>query len=206
MESAEATGFFLTSEELAVLVFLQGGECHFSEALGIAIVESEESPLFDFGFRSLLVRGLVRIDGSSVRLHPVATDLGQALVSPTDAWAVGLGYTDGSDAAAFLTVGARTIVLIPGPAGVFSTRTVAATAIEELTALVLNLADSVSAGAPAEEQWEVLAVAQRLTPQVSEPTQLVVTSRSDLNAVVDGKLVPLSTDGLESFLLESAEG
>lgn len=203
METPEQIGFFLTAEELAATAVLGGGQCEFADSLGIERIEDQEQPTFDIGFRSLLARGLVRISGDSVLLSPIVKDVGEALVDPTAAWGVGIGYEQGSEAAGFIGLAGGTLTLVPGPPGVFSVRPTEAEPIDVLIDTLQDLSASFSGADEQDGAREALAFVQQFSPNVSSTARVLVGEDGGFSIVEEDGAKPVPDEGLRSYLLKA---
>ena len=185
-EGAKPYGLPLTAEELSCLPFVMGGAFVAADAFGLAVIESEDDPVFDTGFRSLLVRGLVRLEGDDLGIVEDLAVLGRLLVDATDVWTL-LVETAGPslESFAFVRSDVASACIVPGPAGVFSYRPITTNLPREVAAL-LDLSSALEIE-PGEGGELFTAAVQRLQP--GELASVVV------KAVAPGRFVILSSDG-----------
>lgn len=173
-------GLALTVEELSSLPFLMGGECEVADRLGIARIADADDPIFDIGFRSLLVRGLLRIDGDDVELFEELRALGELLTHAEDAWTLAIETDAAIETLALIRAQERAICLLPGPIGVYSYRVVTADLPTEIAALVKLI--PASELPPLRNNVAAAAVAQRALPAGS-PVFIELDTDGQLSAL-----------------------
>lgn len=77
----ESAALPMIEEEVAALVFLAKGATALA-VTGTKGCDSPESPGFDIGFRSLMAKSLVSLDGAQVLISDGAAELAECLVDP----------------------------------------------------------------------------------------------------------------------------
>lgn len=197
---AVAVASALTSEELACVVHLVGGEFEAADVFGLVTIDGDDDPVFDIGFRSLLVRGLVRLDGDSVGLEEEISVLGRILADASTVWTVFV-ETSGGPTEPFGLISSRDagVCLVPGPPGVYSYRPITTDLPREVAGM-LDLASGIKAAGADDGDVICRSVVQRLRPKPLESLVLECIEPGQFQYVGDRYTTTFDKDALAEEL------
>jgi hypothetical protein len=100
----------MIEEEVATLIFLAKGDSALA-ITGTKACESPESTVFDVGFRSLMAKSLVGLDGVSVLISDGAKDLAECLAEPEVAGLIVVTSDEAHDIASVASAGQHVAIV-----------------------------------------------------------------------------------------------